>query len=68
MKESEKEWRYKNVPHDQREYVVTLIASGSPTKLLEFHDKYNLSDYDYACCSTAGIAIHLQHWLKGNYE
>ena len=68
MRESEKQWRYENIPQDKRKYVVTLIASGSPTSLLEFHDKYDLSDYNYACCSTDGIRVHLQHWLKRNNE
>lgn len=58
------EWDFSKLPEELHSRVRELLEKGDANALLEIHDDYELSDYDYCCgVPISGVLVWFKHGI-----
>ncbi len=64
MQSEEEGWDLANLPNRELDRAYTSFISKDTNDLLDMHNKYNLSEYDYECCNRNGLYVWFEILLK----
>lgn len=56
--------RYERIPKAEHAAIIGYVATHNYKKLLEIHNKYKLTDWNYDCCGLDGLLDWYKHGIE----